>query len=225
MFVGSVCAIGACMIIYRGRSDTEDGLLNLSGYLAFFVAFVPTPLLPTDAGSATPADVTAAVVNNSWSILIAGAIGLALQWALARAPDRSRRRPAAVAVSVVIYAALLGFFLGARQAFLDTGHYVAAVGLFLGVVGVVGVNAIALARARASAGRDRLAQWSNLYTMGFVLMILTIVIVVVAVRPWVEQWVFWLEALLIAQFLAFWITQTVERWRIPEPLQDRFVPG
>lgn len=229
VFVGSLTAIGACMIIYRGRSDTEDSLLNVSGYLAFFVAFVPTPrqeATGTDATTVFPVDLTAAVVNNSWSILIVGAIGFALQVVLAgQTPGRPWHRNPALMLSVGAYLGLLVFFLTARQAFLDLGHYVAALGLFLGVVGVVGVNAVALARARASEGQDRRAQWTNLYTFGFVLMVVTIAFVLIVLRPRMEQWVFVLEGLLIAQFLAFWLTQTVERWRVPDLPQDSLVPG
>ncbi|MFV0452463.1 MAG: hypothetical protein ACK5LS_09535 [Propioniciclava sp.] len=229
IFVGSLCAVGACMIIFRGRSDTEDGLLNMSGYLAFFVAFVPTPrqeAVGTDATAVIPVDLTAAVTNNSWSVLIVGAIGFALQVGVAAlSPGRPWHRNPALLLSIAAYTGLLVFFLAARPTYLAVGHYVAALGLFLGVVGVVGVNAVALARARGEAGIGPRERWRNRYTLGFALMVVTIALVLVVLRPRSEHWVFVLEALLIAQFMAFWITQTVERWRVPDPPQDDLVPG
>jgi len=42
VFVGALCALGACLIVYRGNTDLEDVALNVSGALAFVVAFVPT---------------------------------------------------------------------------------------------------------------------------------------------------------------------------------------
>ena len=42
VFVGSVCVVGALLIVYKGNKDTEDVLLNLAGIVGFVVAFVPT---------------------------------------------------------------------------------------------------------------------------------------------------------------------------------------
>ena len=42
VFTASLCAVGACLIIYQGRTTTEDVLLNFSGLLAFVVGLVPT---------------------------------------------------------------------------------------------------------------------------------------------------------------------------------------
>lgn len=42
VFVASLCAVGACLVIYRGRTDLGDVILNGAGFLAFVVAFVPT---------------------------------------------------------------------------------------------------------------------------------------------------------------------------------------
>lgn len=229
VFVASLSAMGACMIIFRGRSDTEDGLLNMAGYLAFFVAFAPTSRQDAASSTATatfPSDLTAAVVNNSWSILLVGGLGFLVQTALtARVSRRPWYRNPAVILSLVAWLGLLIFFLAGRETYLRYGHYVAALGLFLGIVGVVAVNAIAVARVRADERETPGRQWLNLYTFGFGLMVITIVLMVLVVRPYVNQWVFIVEALLIAQFLAFWLTQTVERWRVPELPQDLRVPG
>ena len=42
VFVGSLCALGASLIAYKGHSPEEDVLLNFSGFMAFVVAMVPT---------------------------------------------------------------------------------------------------------------------------------------------------------------------------------------
>jgi hypothetical protein len=231
VFVASLCAVGACMIIHRGRSDLEDVLLNLSGYLAFFVAFVPTPRQQAVAGRGTaviPADFVDAVINNTWAILIVGALAFVVEMAVLPQRERSTRTrggKAALVASAVAYLGLLLFFLLARQSFLAWGHGLAAIVLFLGIVGVVGVNGIAMARARQEAGHSSRTCWLNRYTYGFLGMLGSALLIVLVVRPFVEQWVFVLEAALIAQFLGFWITQTVERWRQPQPRQDALVPG
>src|SRR6478752_5187295 len=40
VFVGSLCALGACLIAYKGHSPEEDVLLNFSGFMAIVVAVV-----------------------------------------------------------------------------------------------------------------------------------------------------------------------------------------
>ncbi|MFV0372683.1 hypothetical protein [Microbacterium sp.] len=231
VFVSSLCAIGACMIVHRGRSDLEDVLLNFSGYLAFFVAFVPTPsvvIAGTDAAAQAPRDLTDAVSNNTGAILIVGLIAFVVEIFVVPRRERSFRgragRTAHVA-SAIAFAGLGVFFLVARDEFIQRAHTIAAAGLFIGIVGVVGVNGVALARAARERGESRRAQVWNRYTIGFLVMIGSVVAVVTVARPMVAQWVFVLETALIAQFLLFWIVQTVERWRVPEPPQDDLVPG
>lgn len=231
VFVASLCAIGTCMIIHRGRSDLEDVLLNASGYLAFFVAFVPTAREEATAGSGNaviPDDFVAAVTNNAAAILLVGLVAFAVHVLVVPQPERntgSRGGRVALVGSAVAYLGLAGFFLFARQTFLDVGHGVAAIVLFLGIVGVVGVNGVAMARARAAAGTAGRNPMLNRYTYGFLGMLVSAVLIIVVVRPWLEQWIFVLEAALILQFLGFWITQTVERWEVPEQPQDSMVPG
>jgi hypothetical protein len=231
VFVASLCAIGTCMIVHRGRSDLEDVLLNFSGYLAFFVAFVPTAQTVADTGEETvvvPDDFVAAVTNNTWSILAVGLAAFLVQILVVPQPERNtgtRSGRAALVVTAIAYLGLACFFIFARQTFLDWGHGVAAIVLFLGIVGVVGINGVALARVRASGGATRRSSLLNRYTYGFLGMLLSAVLIIGVVRLWLEQWIFVLEAALILQFLGFWITQTVERWRDPEPAQDAMVPG
>jgi len=225
VFVASLCAVGACMVIHRGRSDLEDVLLNFSGYLAFFVAFVPTARV---GAAGIPDDVVDAVINNTWAILVIGAVAFVVEMAVLPQRERSthtRSGRAALVFSALAYLGLLLFFLLARRSFLEWGHGLAAIVLFLGIVGVVGVNGVAMARARQEAGHSTRTRWFNRYTYGFLGMIVSAALIVLVVRPLLEQWIFVLEAALIAQFLGFWITQTVERWREPEPRQDALVPG
>jgi hypothetical protein len=58
----------------------------------------------------------------------------------------------------------------------------------------------------------------NRYFWGFVLMVASIGAVVVAGpwQGWLDNWVFWLEALLIGQFATYWLTQTIELWNEPK---------
>lgn len=85
VFIAALCAVGTCLIVYRGSSrgeqnrHTEDALLNFAGFLAFVVALIPTdgaevcePWLPTVK---EPFDATA---NNMVALFVATAAGIAL---------------------------------------------------------------------------------------------------------------------------------------------------
>jgi hypothetical protein len=192
VFVASLVTIGTLMAVHRGRSDTEDVLLNLAGYMAFFVAFVPTAQAEVPEGGAEatiPADFVAAVTNNTWAILAVGLAAFVVElWVVPQRERNMDSRSARVAfgATIVVYLGLAGFFLFARQAFFDWGHGVAAIGLFLCIVCVVGINGIAFARARAEQGKDRRAQLLNRYTYGFAGMVLSAALIIGVVRPWME---------------------------------------
>ncbi|WP_422745167.1 diphosphate--fructose-6-phosphate 1-phosphotransferase [Mycobacterium sp. WMMD1722] len=102
IFVASLCAIGICLIVYRGHTATEDLLLNFSGLLAFVVALVPTTA-PTLCGAGMPGidDPTAAAGNNIGALLVAvtvgvasyGAIRLLLPMSTTKAPEAGTAHP------------------------------------------------------------------------------------------------------------------------------------
>lgn len=230
VFVASLCAVGTCLLIHRGRSDLEDVLLNTAGYLAFFVAFVPTaPVAQSDAQSVSiPDDVTAAVAANTWAVLAVGLVGIVLEVAAVPQRERhldSRSAKVALGISILCYLGLASFFIFAREQFLTHAHGLAAILLFMAIVGIVGLNGVALSRERHERGLDRRRRWLNRYSYGFLIMLLTVAVILGPIRATVEQWVFILEAALILQFLSFWITQTVERWHGPTIRADSLLPG
>ncbi len=75
--MGALVAIGACLVVIKGSTDTEDVLLNIAGMLMPVVAFVPTPY--EAACSSTPvraARVNENVTNNVFALLVMGAVAL-----------------------------------------------------------------------------------------------------------------------------------------------------
>jgi len=75
VFVAALCTIGACLIVYKGNTDTEDVILNFSGFLAFVVAFVPTQREPL-FGPGLPAayEVGIGVRNNVLALIVTGVV-------------------------------------------------------------------------------------------------------------------------------------------------------
>ena len=224
VFVSSLCAIGTCLIVYQGSTDVEDVLLNGSGFFAFIVGFVPTRPEQKCVASAIPQDVRDAISNNVTALMsiavVAFVIVMGIQVFATPAPEKalSQGAGAALAFSVVAFLGLGGFYVVNRGAFMCHGHDTAAILLFVAIVAVVFVSARGLAGKQAKEdGRPVRAHFWNRYFWGFVLMVVSIAVIVVAGpwQGWLDHWVFWLEAALIAQFGTFWLTQTLELWREP----------
>jgi len=223
VFVASLCAIGACLVVYRGNTDAEDVALNASGLLAFVVAFVPTQVDDTCPASnvPTPAELDAAVTNNVWALIVGGAALTAVSWFLRvrTAPDeRGGSLSVWPLVASSVGVGVLPFvFVRWHDAVRDHGHDVAAIALFAGIVVVVAMNALGLA-AQSDGGTPVARRVANRYTVVGVAMVGTFVGVLVAhwAVPSFLQWLFWLEALLIAEFAAYWVLQTVELWNVVE---------
>lgn len=224
VFVSSLCAVGALLIVYQANTPVEDVLLNGSGFFAFIVAFVPTRPEAQCVGSAVPSDVREAIGNNVGALLLLATVAFLvvmwIQFVVAPAGERqlSRGVGAAIAVSVAAFLVVVGLYLFNRDAFMCHGHNWSAITLFVGIVATVFTNGWGLAHKQAlEDGRPWREHLWNRYFWGFVLMAVSIVAVVVA-GPWLgwlDNWVFWLEAVLIAQFATYWLTQTIELWNEP----------
>lgn len=208
VFVGTLCAVGASLIVYRGRTDPEDIVLNVSGFLAFVVAFVPTK-----APDGTPdAPIADAITNNLWTLLVTAAVAVAVAWRLVRRTDGTR--DVAVEASLAGAGGLLvvlgTYFAAARTHFLSWAHLGAAGAMFAGMTLVVGLNA---REARAAEGDDpQVCARRIWYPRLFVAMVGTAVVVGGAAIAGLPKGALTLEALLLAEFGAFWFLQTHALW-------------
>lgn len=200
VFVAALCAIGACLVLYRGSTSFENSVLNFSGFLAFVVAFEPTDI------GAQACDVTnrpedgeilSATHNSIWALYVAGALALVIGIGIARRRTSSSAGAWERAVSVGLVVLLgAGFvvFLASEEFFARWGHLVAASGLFVGIIVVVGYN----------AWRDRRRWPGRVYTVLAALMVLTPVLLAVDFGYQVLV----VEAVLIALFAVYWLVQT-----------------
>lgn len=216
IFVGSLCAIGAALIIYRGNTDTENVLLDFAGFLAFIVAFVPTDL-DESCGYCTglaPEDVSAAISNNVVAAISVGfaatVAGLFARKLLGLEEDRqSQTARVSMWVSFVAIVLAGGYFALNTDQVEEHGHEVAAIFFFVFIILVVAVN------ARDLSGRfdwTPEALWSaatNRYGLIAILMVVTLVVLFLT-RNGFDHWILALEALLIGQFAVYWGFQTEE---------------
>lgn len=148
VFIGALCAIGACMIIYRGNSLWENTALDYSGFLAFIVAFVPAKLddacQPTN--SLERSEIEAAVETNVGAVLAIGVVATIVGLTVRKARQGQLAKPArhtviSLLVTLLVLAVGVWLYMEERVWFLSHGHLYAAVPLFIGIVIVVVANA------------------------------------------------------------------------------------
>jgi hypothetical protein len=235
IFVGSLMAIGLSLIAIRGRDGGEDTLLNLAGMLAPVVALVPTPLTRTgDDGEPeayVPVDYLPSVDNNVGSLLVIGVVGVGFAaWTASRNPRETRRAAViGVAVAAVALAGFAGWFLAARDSFVVGAHYLAAVPLFGFISAVAWINAKAARQLHEDDPVLRMlpaGRRARLYQLIASAMVATVVVAGVLgalqladVTP-IAHWLFYVETVLLALFVAFWLLQTAEYWEhgIPDEI-------
>ncbi len=216
VFVAALCAIGACLIVYQGNTDTEDVLLNCSGYLAFVVAFVPTQREAL-CGAGLPAayDVSPGVRNNALALIVVGLLAEGTRLVIER---RSTSRPlsgwarvAQIAGWLVIGGGMISYAVAPQQ-FERYGHTIAAVAMFVGIIAVIVLNA----RSAQAADQPRgyVATYGTIATV-MALALAAIVVIRISLGQW-QHIVIWVEAVLILAFAAFWVVQTKELWDVAD---------
>ena len=226
VFVGTLCAMGVCLIAIKGRDrPREDLMLNLAGMCAPVVALCPTPLEDAAAcgGAArcVPDAYVPGVVNNIEALLVVGAVALLFAVWTIRRDTHERGDLAALGVSAGGLAAFALWFAVGRDSFLDYAHYGTAVPMFGLIVAVALVNAAEVDTFVTSGGTlsmirtaatYRLAYRLIAYFMGAVIggaLTLFAVKAATGAEPF-AHWVFVVEALLLVAFTAFWILQTLQ---------------
>ena len=225
VFVGTLCAMGVCLIAIKGRDrPREDLMLNLAGMCAPVVALCPTPLEDTVAcGGATscvPDAFVPGVVNNVEALLVVGVVGVLFAARTVRRDTHERGDLLAIGVSAAGLAGFALWFALGRDSFLDYAHYGTAVPMFGLIVAVALVNAAKVDEFVAAGGTltmgraatyKRAYRWIA-YVMGWVIggaLALFVIKATTDSEPF-AHWVFVVEALLLAAFTAFWILQTLQ---------------
>jgi hypothetical protein len=224
VFVGTLCAMGVCLIAIKGRDrPREDLMLNLAGMCAPVVALVPTPLEDAACGGATrcvPDAFVPGVVNNVQALIVVGVVGVLFAARTVRRDTHERGDLLAIGISAGgLVGFSLWFFIG-RDSFLDYAHYGTAVPMFGLIVAVALVNAAKVDEFVAEGGTLTVGQSDTYkkayraiaYFMGVVIggaLVLFVVKAATDSQPF-AHWVFIVEALLLAAFTAFWILQTLQ---------------
>ncbi len=229
VFIASLVAVGACLVIIKGNTEIEDVLLNVAGALAPIVAFVPI-LDPRECQSTPWSAVTdggANIKNNVGAFLIAGLIATLVAWWVARREgggSASRSDVIGLVVTVVLVAIGFALFLFQRPFFDRWAHYLAAIPLFLVLIAVMIANAVSFARTQR--GRVDARAVSNRY-MG-VAVVTVVTVAIMGLVTWLRGWqhgTLWIEVVVIGAFAVFWVIQTAELWDAREGIRPDPSPG
>ncbi|MGV9802622.1 diphosphate--fructose-6-phosphate 1-phosphotransferase [Mycobacterium sp. NPDC003449] len=242
VFLAALCAIGICLIAYKGSRIGEDALLNFSGFTAFAVALIPTgpdnlcrPWLPSVT------DPFGAVANNVTALFVAAGVGAAFYLALGRwRPDQPAPTASAPACAeaatlwksvatvllrtekflpaALFVIAVAGAVLLLWDWFMARAHVFAAVALFLAITLVAVYHAC---YARAAVRRHR----GRFYATIAALMLATVAMAVVFLLAHVPFGVFVVEIVLILLFGVFWAVQTWDVWESGDRYPGEAVPN
>jgi len=225
VFVGTLCAMGVCLIAIKGRDrPREDLMLNLAGMCAPVVALCPTPLEDSAAcGGETrcvPDGYVPGVVNNIEALIVVGVIAVLFAARTVRRGASERGDLVALGLAAGGLVAFTLWFALGRGSFLDYAHYGTAVPMFGLIVAVALVNAAEVddfvtsggALTMVSADTYKSAYRAIAYVMGAVIgaaLVLFVVKAATGAEPF-AHWVFVVEAMLLTAFTAFWILQTLQ---------------
>lgn len=223
VFIGSICVMGALLIVYRGVKPTEDVLLNLAGTLACVVAFVPTTRPSPDVPVGLMPDAT--VVDNVWALTVALLLSRIASWAMYRrthtTPDLGAIARAAMWLQRLVLAVGIIALASAPGWFVANAHGVAAVILFAAIIATVFLTAFVADKGVVDSANPVLYQ--RIYRWVAVAMALTLVAAVVVHYAFNEfsHVVIVVEVVLLAEFFVYWAVQTVEKWNPPSDSTDR----
>lgn len=226
VFVACLCAIGTCLIVYRGNTTREDVALNVAGFMAFFVAFIPTPLKKLEVSpgascerSNVPSDeqLVAALNNNIFALLIGATVAVGvIFWFRSKSSNTNGPRTSAIpfiSTTVAVLAAWAVFAIWPERV-RSSGHIVAAVIVFAGIIVVVAMNSFTWSWLDPKAVAPK-RRYRNAYRLILGAMLLVMgVLGVIALLEAYDHAVFWLEAGVIALFAVYWIVQTFELWNV-----------
>ncbi|WP_076258975.1 hypothetical protein [Intrasporangium flavum] len=227
VFVGSLCALGAALVAYKGHSPAEDVLLNFSGFMAFVVAMVPT--VPDErcsvSGTTNPfalstSAISDAVDNNVWSLIVVGFLALVVTVWLRRDEllDPARRPPlrtmlVTVACSGVILFELV-LFLVLPDRFVALSHGLAAATMVAGVIAVMVLSAFRVQDRHTSTEEARTYKRWYLAIAATLAVLLTVTVVAHLTVHGFDHVILIGEVIIIVLFCTYWVVQTKELWDV-----------
>ncbi|MFS0734002.1 hypothetical protein ABC304_02955 [Microbacterium sp. 1P10UB] len=221
-FVGALIAVSLALLVLSGRG-VDRALLDGAAVFGPLIALVPTTVVPgtipgVDVACASrclPPEAIEAAADGVITYLIVGALVVLTALILI---VRGQVPAAGVRVSLIGSAGVLVVvavcWLAARDAFLAQGHFVATV-VFFALFALVAIRNSFPSRLSPPRRRYRVA-----YSLiaGLLLLVLVVYVVsAVGAGDAAAPSLLFAESAALALFSAFWLVQTVEKWRQSDP--------
>lgn len=226
--IGALVAIGVCLYCLKGNNPVENVLLNLAGLLAPVIALVPTDPPEFCKSTSIVADRYLHAANNMFAFIVLETLALvAVAWFARHStlqPTRADVLGYRFAVVVVVAEWILWIvFLVNGFGFTKPVHFTAAVLMFVFIFFVV-----VAASASFEPGHNLWWHLRNPNRYSGIAILMVVNSVVFLYLKFGLDWshaIFQIEASLILLFVAFWIGQTWDSWRLGEgerPMPDLF---
>ncbi|WP_237572922.1 hypothetical protein [Mycolicibacterium lacusdiani] len=217
VFIASVCAVGAMLIVYKGSNATEDVLLNFAGTLAFVVAMVPTTRPDLLCGPIRLSIGDDAAVRNVWAVVVALVVSRVASWWMYRRTGTTRERPPLANAATWLQRVVLGVgvvtLVAAPEWFRANAHGVAAVAMFASIIATVLITAFVTGNQdRAKCPQRRRYQAAYRVIAAAMALALGTAVVLHLVLDGFNHAIIVIEAALILLFGVYWLVQTVELW-------------
>ncbi|WP_146925702.1 hypothetical protein [Cellulomonas xylanilytica] len=223
VFVGCMVGIAVCLVAYRGEA-LEDYALDLAGFYALFVAFVPTQLAATLAELETAQE--RAEVISSLRVTIAAVLLVTLAFLVAEAGEKRRAYGELMKntvtrwffrLSTVLVVAFLVLLVwrAVEGTTFDNVHLAATVLLIVSMA--TAVASYAWPGPTGASRRPRAARstpgGTRTYVVIFWLMVAGIGVYAAFSRT--DYAAIVTELWELGLFMAFWFIQTREKWDPP----------
>ncbi len=217
VFVAAMVGSAVCLIVYRGFPPFEDYTLNVAGFYAVFVAFVPTGLAESLARLSEEDREAAlfAVRATIFAVIVIAIVFALIEWRVGHwtLPDLLQRKATKLAFYATNTFGVAFLVLVAARGFADDSfagvHLAAAILFFWGLLMAVASHAWPGPCGGAGPGdrRYRVIVW--LMLLGIPAAIILKFVMKSA------HTVIVLEAWEIVLFSAFWIMEAKRTWPAP----------
>lgn len=229
-FVGALVAASFGLFALSGRG-VERNLLDAAALLAPVIAFVPTPMYPGGIPGfeatcpadtpCVPLEVRPGVDDSVATFLVVGAVLVGVALFIRKRQGLTWRQIAAsviVTISVLLVVGLTWAF--ARDAFLAFGHFVATSLFFLVIAAVAVWNAFPHAGDPLWVQPSRTLAITNIVIAAALVLDILVVVALVArgeIPDAAVPPIFVCEFIALGLFALFWILQSAQKWRDPDP--------
>jgi hypothetical protein len=217
IFIAALLALAALFFVYKGSSDTEDALLTLAGLCALVAALVPQDWPELFGNRDLPGDypVRALITPNVVAVVVALALGWSLMWRPhLRNNTRQTRSPGGtLSLYFLRLIVVLGLYalIFRKDWIYKYAHGAAGVLMLLAFIATV------FCAAYVAGQEDVKSPYRRFYRWIAVLMLVTLIAIVtlhLVYREW--NWIIAIESILVLEFAAYWVVQTIELWNTPD---------